>query len=1068
MLQRRTVVVAFRLFVFAGVMFSATAGDWPTFRADASRSGYTPEVLSTNLNLTWTYQSVHPPMPAWPTRNRLRYDTVYQPVISGGALFFGSSADGKVYALDAVTGRLKWEFFTDGPVRFAPAAWKDRVFAVSDDGHLYCLSAKDGRLLWKRHGGSRPDMILGNDRMISRWPARGGPVVADNIVYFAAGIWPSEGIFICALNPLNGKVLWCNNSSGSLEMDQPHPTARSKSGVAAQGYLAIDGDRLVVPTGRAVPAFFDRSDGKFLYCWLQPNVHVGGCDVMTFDRWFFNGGAVFTLIDETMIGKMGTVAALHPDYLLVSGKTPSLNVIDRKALVVEKQITGPKGQKKTGKGLAAPLWTIKLPEEVMLKQVRLKGSETPGYKTMGSTAWYDLSIEGQPAALITAGDYVIVGGRDRVLMFDLRSRNQVWSADVEGEAGGLAMADGRLFVSTDKGMIYCFCGTVTGKPATIKAAIETEPEDPLYQAAADEIIRRTGIKEGYCVDFGCGDGRLALALARRTSLQIYGVEQDATKVEAARRMLDRAGFYGKRVMIHQTNLAKVPYPNSFADLIVSQQSVEKGTKDFINNDVRRMQRPYGGVVCVGRSGAMELYTRGPVEGAGNWTHQHTDSANTLCSEDLVIRAPVSMLWFRDTDFVLPLRHGRGPAPLVDSGRMFIGGLHGMRAMNIYNGRTLWEYPLENLLLSYHSEHSIGAAWTDGHYCLGGNRLYVNTGDRCVCLDVESGKKIRELNPPAYPNGKPGTWGYIAYEGGLLFGTLAETNYLVRCWSPLWNTGGQFIQSVMFFAMDPDTGKIKWTYKPERSIRNNAIAISKGRVYLIDRDIARVDDIQYPVQDLQAEAKRLAKANDTHEDDEIRALAPQPPNGRLLALAASTGQVLWKTDENVFGSQLAVSEKYGLLLMCYQPVHQASLAVERGDRMAVFKTVDGSRVWDVSANYEARPILNDRTIYAEPGAWDLLTGQKTPFMLKRSYGCGIPAGSRNLLVFRSGTLGYVDLTKGDQVENYGGIRPGCWVNVIPAGGLLVMADAASWCTCSYLNQATIALEPASASLLPPIL
>jgi hypothetical protein len=46
----------------------------------------------------------------------------------------------------------------------------------------------------------------------------------------------------------------------------------------------------------------------------------------------------------------------------------------------------------------------------------------------------------------------------------------------------------------------------------------------------------------------------------------------------------------------------------------------------------------------------------------------------------------------------------------------------------------------------------------------------------------------------------------------------------------------------------------------------------------------------------------------------------------------------------------------------------------------------------------------------------------------------------------------------QTENYGGIRPGCWVNAIPAGGLLLMADAASWCTCSYLNQATIALQP----------
>jgi hypothetical protein len=156
--------------------------------------------------------------------------------------------------------------------------------------------------------------------------------------------------------------------------------------------------------------------------------------------------------------------------------------------------------------------------------------------------------------------------------------------------------------------------------------------------------------------------------------------------------------------------------------------------------------------------------------------------------------------------------------------------------------------------------------------------------------------------------------------------------------------------------------------------------------------------------------------------------------------------------------LAVSDTYGVLLMCYQPAHQASLDSELGDRMAALRTQDGSRIWENPARYVARPILNDRTIYAEPGAWDLLTGEALPFALQRSYGCGIPAGSRNLLIFRSATLGYIDLTGSRQTENYGGIRPGCWVNAIPAGGLLLMADAASWCTCSYLNQATIALQP----------
>jgi outer membrane protein assembly factor BamB len=92
------------------------AADWPTYRADSARSNYTPEQLPKGLMLRWTYQSPHAPTPAWPTRNRQQFDRAYQPVIAGGILYYGSSADCKVYALDAVTGKTRWTFFTDSPV----------------------------------------------------------------------------------------------------------------------------------------------------------------------------------------------------------------------------------------------------------------------------------------------------------------------------------------------------------------------------------------------------------------------------------------------------------------------------------------------------------------------------------------------------------------------------------------------------------------------------------------------------------------------------------------------------------------------------------------------------------------------------------------------------------------------------------------------------------------------------------------------------------------------------------------------------------------------------------------
>ena len=127
-------------------------------------------------------------------------------------------------------------------------------------------------------------------------------------------------------------------------------------------------------------------------------------------------------------------------------------------------------------------------------------------------------------------------------------------------------------------------------------------------------------------------------------------------------------------------------------------------------------------------------------------------------------------------------------------------------------------------------------------------------------------------------------------------------------------------------------------------------------------------------------------------------------------------------------------------------------------MAAFRASTGAPRWDVEAKYITRPLINGKTIYAEGAALDLLTGAKRDFAFKRSYGCGQLAGSTHLMVFRSATLGYYDLLSPKGVIDYGGIRPGCWINAIPAGGIVMVPDATAGCQCSYLNQAWIALHP----------
>ena len=80
---------------------SAAADDWPMHRADAARSGYTAEAIPNQLQLRWVFHTRHKPRTAWPSSERMRFDEVFQPIIVGDLVFFGSSADDKVYALVA-------------------------------------------------------------------------------------------------------------------------------------------------------------------------------------------------------------------------------------------------------------------------------------------------------------------------------------------------------------------------------------------------------------------------------------------------------------------------------------------------------------------------------------------------------------------------------------------------------------------------------------------------------------------------------------------------------------------------------------------------------------------------------------------------------------------------------------------------------------------------------------------------------------------------------------------------------------------------------------------------------
>jgi hypothetical protein len=89
--------------------------------------------------------------------------------------------------------------------------------------------------------------------------------------------------------------------------------------------------------------------------------------------------------------------------------------------------------------------------------------------------------------------------------------------------------------------------------------------------------------------------------------------------------------------------------------------------------------------------------------------------------------------------------------------------------------------------------------------------------------------------------------------------------------------------------------------------------------------------------------------------------------------------------------------------------------------------------------------------------DPITGQQVPWeFLRPGHTCAITSASASALFYRSSSTAIYDLERDAGVAIFGGIRPGCWINMIPASGLVLVPEASVGCTCSFPLRCSFAL------------
>lgn len=119
---------------------------------------------------------------------------VSSPAVFNGMLYFGCSGDGKIYALDANTGNIKWSYtFTLG--YYGQVAIYNGVVYACSSMKLYALDAQSGSVRWIIN---TPDPTWGFNETV--------PLVNNGIAYVTG----YRKIF--AFNANNGALLWTYNA----------------------------------------------------------------------------------------------------------------------------------------------------------------------------------------------------------------------------------------------------------------------------------------------------------------------------------------------------------------------------------------------------------------------------------------------------------------------------------------------------------------------------------------------------------------------------------------------------------------------------------------------------------------------------------------------------------------------------------------------------------------------------------------------------------------------------------------------------------------------------------------
>ncbi len=448
------------------------ASDWPMYRHDVWRSSSSTSAGPEEVAVQWS-AAIAPGKDSLSASSPLRFDwddnpfvkgRLSPPTIANGRAYVARPDAHEVVAIDTASGKVAWRFTARGRVDTPPTIHNGLAIFGDHGGYVHALRADNGEPVWKFQAAPIDERMGAYGQIESAWPVAGSVLVMDEVAYFVAGRQELSdgGVFIFSVDPMTGKKNWVkkhnsipqkgydgeNNESlgfyknSGLEFDPVDLLHKEGDRIAMSRWLiSLDGKEIDVDTWNG---FAKLNTGEGTVFAPRGTWTYGFRQIHRFSNEAHRR-PLCVYRDNTIVGALNSTTAIYRRDFESEEKFNS------------KWITGWEAAGKGSKGgrpyrsdriAESAAWKVNPWSEGDTPEDLLKPTTVEGGKQLKNKL-YGMVMDSEDRLYVVHqdGTLKVINTKDGKTLSESKVPAPMWD--------GLALAENRLFLSTEDGQLVC-------------------------------------------------------------------------------------------------------------------------------------------------------------------------------------------------------------------------------------------------------------------------------------------------------------------------------------------------------------------------------------------------------------------------------------------------------------------------------------------------------------------------------------------------------------------------------------------------------------------------------------